>query len=31
MGVGKMLTKDDHDKLYQSLKDYRFSESPHPK
>lgn len=31
MGVGKMFTKDDHDRLYQSLKDYRFSESPHPK
>lgn len=31
MGLGKMFTKEDHDALYQSIKDYRFSESTHPK
>lgn len=26
MGLGKMFTKEEHDRLYQSLKDYRFSD-----
>lgn len=26
MGVGKMITQEDHDRLYESLKGYRFSD-----
>lgn len=27
MGIGKMITQEDHDRLYESLKDYKFSDS----
>ncbi|MBU1980715.1 MAG: hypothetical protein KJ958_16285 [Gammaproteobacteria bacterium] len=26
MGVGRMFTREDHDKLYASLKNYQFTE-----
>ncbi len=26
MGMGKMFTKEEHDRLYQSLKNYRFTD-----